>query len=359
MYPAATPQLPDTRRLASALDLSGLYRSSIFRSAVRTSHHPQLAQLLDSQHEVKWGPGVVDSALFGVEAKRLRLVALRYGPQVTIQPQPFSGFSLVQMPLRGSMQIRQGHQTTRVEVGHAAIIGSDKEVALNWSEDCEQIILRVPHSIFGEVTPTDTIATGTTNSGVLLLDKDSTSTWLSLVQALLDSVKPGSSASPLANSAWVDQIETTLALFTLLQLQGNRHQEALSAKGQTAASQAAQLLPQQFENESAYRMEQVRQYVSRRLGAPLSLEDLARAAGVRPRTVYMDSIRCYGVGPMTWLRNLRLDAAREQIMANPSCNVTDVAMDCGFGHLGRFSAYYRERFNELPSETAKAMQIRA
>lgn len=31
--------------------------------------------------------------------------------------------------------------------------------------------------------------------------------------------------------------------------------------------------------------------------------------------------------------------------------VTDVAGDCGFGHLGRFSAYQQRRFGELPRET--------
>jgi len=33
-------------------------------------------------------------------------------------------------------------------------------------------------------------------------------------------------------------------------------------------------------------------------------------------------------------------------------NVTAIALDHGFGHLGRFSAYYRQRFGELPRETA-------
>ena len=34
-------------------------------------------------------------------------------------------------------------------------------------------------------------------------------------------------------------------------------------------------------------------------------------------------------------------------------SVTEVAYAHGFEHLGRFSAYYRERFGELPSDTVR------
>ncbi|MGE6473330.1 helix-turn-helix domain-containing protein [Serratia proteamaculans] len=34
-------------------------------------------------------------------------------------------------------------------------------------------------------------------------------------------------------------------------------------------------------------------------------------------------------------------------------NVTELAMDFGFLHLGRFSENYRKQFGELPSDTLK------
>lgn len=37
----------------------------------------------------------------------------------------------------------------------------------------------------------------------------------------------------------------------------------------------------------------------------------------------------------------------------PGATVTNVAMDCGFSHLGRFSCDYCRHFGESPSETLR------
>nr|WP_243645044.1 helix-turn-helix domain-containing protein [Rhodovulum euryhalinum] len=38
-------------------------------------------------------------------------------------------------------------------------------------------------------------------------------------------------------------------------------------------------------------------------------------------------------------------------MPDSAPTVTEAAITCGFGHLGRFSAAYRARFGEAPSQT--------
>jgi len=39
--------------------------------------------------------------------------------------------------------------------------------------------------------------------------------------------------------------------------------------------------------------------------------------------------------------------------ATTAASVTEVALNCGFSHLSRFAACYRERFGHLPRETAR------
>ncbi|MNT90898.1 HTH-type transcriptional activator RhaS [compost metagenome] len=56
---------------------------------------------------------------------------------------------------------------------------------------------------------------------------------------------------------------------------------------------------------------------------------------------------------MNALRALRLDTARSRLKMDADASVTEVALSVGFGHLGRFSEYYRERFGELPRETRR------
>ena len=83
----------------------------------------------------------------------------------------------------------------------------------------------------------------------------------------------------------------------------------------------------------------------------MALDDLARAAGVSVRGLNQLCQRHHGTSPMALLRNRRLDAVRARLQQQPSPCVTDAALEFGFGHLGRFSSYYRERFGELPSQT--------
>jgi AraC-like DNA-binding protein len=86
----------------------------------------------------------------------------------------------------------------------------------------------------------------------------------------------------------------------------------------------------------------------------VQLETLAAIAGLRPRTLEAQFKRHLGTTPLGWARRLRLARARQQLLSAPdSASVTDVAMATGFTQLGRFAAYYRRQFGELPSQTLR------
>jgi len=81
------------------------------------------------------------------------------------------------------------------------------------------------------------------------------------------------------------------------------------------------------------------------------LAELARRAGRSLRSIQR-ACRSLGTTPQDVLRDARLDWARAMLESpGATVSVADVAQSVGYRHLGRFAAYYRERFREMPSET--------
>ena len=88
------------------------------------------------------------------------------------------------------------------------------------------------------------------------------------------------------------------------------------------------------------------------LADPISIDDLAAAVNLAPRSIQYAFRRRRGCTPMQALHERRLVRARQELLeADPSLTVTEVATLCGLYHLGRFARRYRERFGEAPSTT--------
>jgi AraC family transcriptional regulator, ethanolamine operon transcriptional activator len=92
-------------------------------------------------------------------------------------------------------------------------------------------------------------------------------------------------------------------------------------------------------------------------GQPLSVRDLCLGCGVPRRTLNHAFHHVLNMGPVTYLRRLRLNQVR-RLLQTPGASgepksVTEIALDHGFWHLGRFSSQYRELFGKLPSELAR------
>jgi AraC-like DNA-binding protein len=93
------------------------------------------------------------------------------------------------------------------------------------------------------------------------------------------------------------------------------------------------------------------------LQEPVGLGALAQIAGVPPRTLETHFRRFLGTSPMEWVRQARLSHARRALLASGGhASVTRVALECGFGQLGRFAAQYGRSFGELPSETLRRLR---
>lgn len=77
------------------------------------------------------------------------------------------------------------------------------------------------------------------------------------------------------------------------------------------------------------------------------------AVGVPERTLQLYFRRITGMSPREWHMRMRLYRAYRMLSSNDGLSVTDVALRCGFLHLGRFSTIYKRLFRVLPSETVR------
>ncbi|UHJ57913.1 helix-turn-helix domain-containing protein [Mycolicibacterium fortuitum] len=94
-------------------------------------------------------------------------------------------------------------------------------------------------------------------------------------------------------------------------------------------------------------------YIEANADRDIALADVAEAVYVTPRALQYMFRRHLELSPMGYLRQVRLNHARQQLLnADPATTtVQAVAARWGFAHTGRFAAAYRRTFGENPSDT--------
>ena len=101
-----------------------------------------------------------------------------------------------------------------------------------------------------------------------------------------------------------------------------------------------------------FRLRQIEDWIAAHIGEPFGLTELADAAGVDVRSL-RNAFRTYrDTTPTEYVINARLDRARSLLIgAKPDTTITSVCIACGMFHFGRFSARYKARFGETPTQT--------
>ncbi|WP_136605644.1 AraC family transcriptional regulator [Paenibacillus dokdonensis] len=88
---------------------------------------------------------------------------------------------------------------------------------------------------------------------------------------------------------------------------------------------------------------------------PVSLNDLAFLSGRSLATFKRDFQAKYHTSPLKWIRNRRLDKAKE-LLAETNLTVTDVCFSSGFENIAHFSKVFKEKFGLPPSKYRQQRQ---
>ncbi|MBS0512795.1 MAG: AraC family transcriptional regulator [Proteobacteria bacterium] len=334
---------------AKSSALAPLYGNCLFRSDERVTVHDYVArELID--HELRWKRGRPDVAMYKGQASRMQVYLLRYGAEVEVTPQPFDDFALVHTSLTGAAEIESDAHRIELAEGRTAVLAPRQRLRLRWYPGTEQLIVKVPHALLRDVAGSEEDQPLGLPPGFMFARAHGAQ-WSLLLQSLLNvTTMPGAPGAAGMSRAWLEHFERNLALFLLThQPDGLPAGAPIAGPGGVAQMEAAGEAPLRDGGDG--RLAALMEYMEARLCAPITLEDLARAAGSSVRTLNQLCHRHYGVTPMDLLRNLRLDAVHARLRLHPELSITETALAFGFGHPGRFAQYYQARFNELPRQT--------
>lgn len=89
--------------------------------------------------------------------------------------------------------------------------------------------------------------------------------------------------------------------------------------------------------------------------AIMSVTRLTEELNIPPHILRAAFVQTTGVSPRLWLRQRALDRARRAMLdpAQACKGVSQIALECGFFHFGRFAGYYAETYGELPIVTIR------
>lgn len=141
-------------------------------------------------------------------------------------------------------------------------------------------------------------------------------------------------ASSLVNTRYSEAL-----MFEMLEGLAHNHHEILQDRARAS--------------EPRY-VRQAAEWLEANAAEPVSMLTLSKVIGMSVRSLQAGFDTYRGCSPMAFLKERRLELARTRLLsAAPGATVAEIALDCGFSHLSRFSRLYEARFGELPSATIR------
>lgn len=138
--------------------------------------------------------------------------------------------------------------------------------------------------------------------------------------------------------------------------------EVVAAFERSIVSAAAWALTTAFDREAepkrscaAHRTHLLRracEVIDAKLACGLTMSRLCSIIGTSRRTLENIFIEAFGVSPYQYVRTLRLNAIRRELLSenNAGVSIGDIAARWGVWHFSRFAADYRDMFGKLPSQ---------
>lgn len=295
----------------------------VFRNRLNRHFYPARVEPLGDSN-------LVTPVLSAVHLKHATIAYVRFGADASVDPGELRGYH-INVPLRGTILSNCGEQRMVATPSTAAVFSPRAHTSLpRWERDAVQLCIKVDRTALeAELTAllNRPVTTPVEFDIGLDLTSDSGHAWSSTLLALLQHCDAG--------TAGVVEILEKGLIGSLLTIQHHSYTDALRSNSKPASSR---------------RVRDVVEVIEQSPEDGHTVGDLAAIANVSARALQEAFHNELGVGPMQFVRQVRLDRTRADLRAGDE-TVSSVAHRWGFGNLGRFARLYRRRFGELPSET--------
>lgn len=263
------------------------------------------------------------------------LFGVQHGEAVHATSGPISAYQIM-VPLRGQL-VRHTHDAEIVVVPGSALVYAPQDcLDTDWSEHCVALVLSVPAEklkALARATCPGLEAHCLRINPLMKLTEGSGRSFANALGSICQESVDAESA--FSRGLTTKSLEETLLLSLLL-----------------AQSQDALLPAAACPNRQAY-VARALDYIDAHCGDEIGIANIVEATGVSARTLQYGFIEQLGVGPMTHLRNVRLERIHAALKAAQpgSHSVGDLAAGWGFYNGSAFARAYRKQFGELPSQT--------
>jgi AraC-like DNA-binding protein len=261
---------------------------------------------------------------------------LQYGAEMSVEVTGLTDYHVILFCLSGGGEIRTPNAELRINERFGFACNAGQSFRATFSIDCEQFIFRIDRKALQAHTGESELCL----QPEVDLGRPAITPWVRLLQALLAE----RATLDLARSNPRVAAEYEQLLLSLF-LVGQPHTSA--AKDRTGSIAPGTV-------------RKAEEFIYKHLAKPITLEDIANAAGVPSRTLLESFRRFRNVSPIRHLRDVRLDKARTLLLTRGAeRRVAEIAAECGFAHLSRFAQDYQARFGENPSKSAaRAKQVK-
>jgi AraC-like DNA-binding protein len=276
----------------------------------------------------------------GAYLPNMYLSALAYDGFVEIAAPPDRGDYAVQIPLASTFGVQTGNLFEPIGRGQAAVGSPGRKQIIRSTPECARLAISIGRDAMVKQLSAligDAIDEPLVFAPVMVLDDPQVSSLAGLVSWAVAELER--SPSLLHNRLAATQFEQFLITTLLLAQESNYRRRLDVPNGSDVCVRG---------------VKRAIDYIEANADVPITLSDLVAISGTAGRTLYKHFRLSKGTSPMAYMRRVRLQRVREELLHNYDAKtVTEIATRWGFIHLGRFSAEYHRCFGETPSNTLR------